>query len=277
MTLPADSHVHSEWSWDAPAGSMMDSCRHATDLGLPAIAFTEHLDHTVWRVAVDDLAPGDHLVQMSESGMIHPPAFDAAGYLSAVEECRDRFPELKILSGLELGEPHRHASQVEAVLRSGDFDRLLGSVHTLPMGGEHAEPPSLYSQLEPAQVMTDYLAEVVALANSDGSFQILAHIDYPVRYWPSAAGSFNPIDFEEHFREALGAIAASGRALEVSARVPLHRLILQWWREEGGQAVSFGSDAHEPTSVARGFREAVHLAESEGFRPGANPHDLWGR
>lgn len=277
MTLPADSHVHSQWSWDAPAGSMTDSCRRALDLGLSAIAFTEHLDHTVWRVAMDDLAPDDHLVRMSENGFLPPPAFDAEGYLDAVEECRGRFPDLRILSGLELGEPHRHGTQVEAVLRSGDFDRLLGSVHSLRIRGEYAEPPGLYLELEPAEVLNDYLAEVVALANSGGSFQILAHIDYPIRTWPPAADPFDPLDFEESFREALGAVAASGRALEVSSKVPLHRLILRWWREEGGQAVSFGSDAHEPTVVARGFREAVHLAESEGFRPGANPCDLWGR
>lgn len=48
--LPADNHVHTEWSWDAPAGSMERSCARAAALGLPAIAFTEHLDHTVWRV-----------------------------------------------------------------------------------------------------------------------------------------------------------------------------------------------------------------------------------
>jgi len=53
MTLPADSHVHSEWSWDAPAASMERSCMQAIELGLPAIAFTEHLDHTAWPVAAD--------------------------------------------------------------------------------------------------------------------------------------------------------------------------------------------------------------------------------
>src|SRR5262245_61377084 len=41
---PADNHVHSEWSWDAPNGAMMESCRRAVELGLPSIAFTEHAD-----------------------------------------------------------------------------------------------------------------------------------------------------------------------------------------------------------------------------------------
>lgn len=33
---PADGHVHCEWSWDAPLGSMTRSCVRAVELGLPA-------------------------------------------------------------------------------------------------------------------------------------------------------------------------------------------------------------------------------------------------
>lgn len=255
---------------------MIDTCRRAVEIELPALAFTEHLDHTVWRVATDGLAPDDHLLLASQDGLLHPPAFDVQGYLAAIEECRGRFPGLRILSGLELGEPHRHPSQVGAVLADGDFDRLLGSIHSLRTGAsEYAEPPGLYEGQDAGQVLRGYLAEVVILAQEDTSFEILAHIDYPVRSWPDSAGPFDPRDFEEEFREALRAVAVTGRALEVSTKGPLHRLILQWWRQEGGRAVSFGSDAHQPEAIARGFTAAIHMAESEGFRAGATPYDFW--
>ncbi len=48
--LPADSHVHSEWSWDtggpnsSAAGRMVATCERARSMGLPALFFTEHLD-----------------------------------------------------------------------------------------------------------------------------------------------------------------------------------------------------------------------------------------
>ncbi|WP_246614155.1 PHP domain-containing protein [Paractinoplanes bogorensis] len=48
MGLPVDSHVHSEWSWDAAFGDMAGTCARAVAVGLPAVAFTEHLDHVVW-------------------------------------------------------------------------------------------------------------------------------------------------------------------------------------------------------------------------------------
>ena len=81
MGLPGDSHVHSEWSWDAPLGSMERSCAEAVKLGLPAIAFTEHVDHTVFTVPADGPFASDHLTSLAGvDGTLAPPEFDPAGY-----------------------------------------------------------------------------------------------------------------------------------------------------------------------------------------------------
>ena len=50
---------------------------------------------------------------------------------------------------------------------------------------------------------------------------------------------------------------------------------VRWWREEGGRAVCFGSDAHRPDLVATGFAGAAAMVEAVGFRPGRHPHDHW--
>ena len=123
--------------------------------------------------------------------------------------------------------------------------------------------------------MREYLAEVAKLVAGNESFAVLTHIDYAVRYWPLP--SFDPREFEDEFRHALRATALSGKALEINTRLPLDPAILRWWHEEGGEAVAFGSDAHEPASVARGFREAAEMASAFGFRPGRDPYDLWPR
>jgi hypothetical protein len=72
VSLPADSHVHTEWSWDAQHGSMQRSCAQAVELGLPSVAFTEHVDPTVWTVDSEALSrlPADHPVAVSAT----PPA-----------------------------------------------------------------------------------------------------------------------------------------------------------------------------------------------------------
>jgi histidinol phosphatase-like PHP family hydrolase len=156
VVLPADGHVHSEWSWDAENGSMEQTCARAVAMGLPAVAFTEHADYTPW---------------------------------------------------------------------------------TVPPGGH----------------------------------------DAPLRYWPHEAGTFDPSTFQEEFRHALHVLADSGRALEINTTGPLHPEIATWWHEEGGTAVTFGSDAHEPAGIAHRFTEAAAMVEASGFQPGRHPHDYWRR
>jgi histidinol-phosphatase (PHP family) len=275
VRLPADNHVHTQWSWDAGAGDMVATCERAVAIGLPVVAFTEHLDHTVTFVP-EHIALAEPLAQHLDGTRLVPPPFDVAGYLGHVEECRQRFPDLRILSGLEIGEPHWHADAVRAVLAAGTFDRLLGSLHCLPDGDTYAEPPGLFATRGLDEVFREYLLEIPRLVEGSTDFSVLAHIDYPLRYWRST----EPVDlasFEEEFRVALTAVAAGGRALEINTVLPLDAVVLRWWFDVGGEAITFGSDAHEPEDLASGFAEAVELAEASGFRPGDAPHELWGR
>ena len=55
------------------------------------------------------------------------------------------------------------------------------------------------------------------------------------------------------------------------------RVLLQWWHELGGEAISFASDAHRPDLVASGFRDAVAMASAVGFRAPADPLAFWHR
>jgi histidinol-phosphatase (PHP family) len=274
--LPADDHVHSQWSWDAENGSMERTCARAVSLGLPAVAFTEHVDFTTRTVTVGDLDEGQRAL-LSPDGSLTPPRLDVAGYLECVQRCRDRFPDLRVVTGVELGEPNWRGDVVARVLRAGHFERVLGSLHGLPDSQGFLEPPGLYERRPAAEVMREYLSELRSLIAVSDVFEVLAHIDYPVRTWPAHGGPFDPCAFEEEFRHTLRALAGSGRALEVNTRVPLHAEIVQWWREEGGEAVTFASDAHDPTALATGFADAAAMVEAHGFHRGRHPYDFWTR
>ncbi|MBL7258241.1 PHP domain-containing protein [Paractinoplanes lichenicola] len=274
---PGDSHVHSEWSWDTPIGDMEATCARAVELGVPAVAFTEHLDHIVWTADRATLEESPHLASFADAeGRVTAPPFDAAGYLAAIERCRQRFPSLRVLSGLEIGEPHLHTEAVARILSAGHFDRVLGSMHALPIAGTYYEPPGMFEHLGRVEAFRRYLTEIPAVVAGSDVFSVFAHIDYPVRFWP-ATERFDPYAFESEFRHALKALAQGGRTLEVNTRVPLHPEIVRWWREEGGTSISFGSDAHSPESLADGFLTAAHMVEAHGFHPGREPHDLWHR
>ncbi|KDN17493.1 PHP domain-containing protein [Amycolatopsis rifamycinica] len=277
MSLPTDGHVHTEWSWDTVTGSMIGSCERAIEVGLPSVAFTEHADLTPWLIPepVRPVLPEHFRVRLRPDGVLEPPDLDVSGYLACVEECRSRFPGLRILSGVELSEPHWHRPRADALLAAHDFDRVLGSVHSLP-DGEHHHEVTVVDQ-PPGELLRAYLGEVLELVESTADFAVLAHIDYPLRSWPGEGPPFAAAEFEEEFRTVLRALARSGRALEVNTKVPLPGAVVRWWYQAGGEAVAFGSDAHEPGLVGHGFAEAAALAESCGFRPGRTPHDFWRR
>jgi histidinol-phosphatase (PHP family) len=98
-----------------------------------------------------------------------------------------------------------------------------------------------------------------------------------LRHWPAEeVGPFDPHAFEDGIRSAMRAIAESGRASELNTR-RLWSWVVQWWAEEGGEAISFASDAHTPDAIAANFPEAVILAEAFGFRPGSKPEEFWRR
>ena len=256
---------------------MERTCARAVELGLPSIAFTEHADFAVWTPLEPDRELPDWLARHRRAdGSIVPPTLDVEGYLACVERCRDRFPGLRIITGVELSEPHWHPRETAAIIDLGRFDRRLGSVHSIRHSdGREFESGEAYEVLAADDVVRGYLAEVARLAAGSDAFDVLAHIDYPIRYWPASAGDWDPHKFEEEYRYALRTLAGTGRALEVNTRVPLHPVIVRWWREEDGETLTFGSDAHSPDDLAAGLREAAAMVEAIGFRPGAHPYDVW--
>jgi histidinol-phosphatase (PHP family) len=275
-SLPPDNHVHSQFSWDALAGSMEATCERAVQIGLPVIAFTEHADFTPWPVPPDLELP-ERVRSLVSDGLLVPPPLDLAAYRECLERCRLRFPELRILSGVELGEPHWHRPVTDALLEDGSFDRVLASVHSVTIGPVTGEISQFLAHGDPAAALRVYLAEAAALVSEFSAYEVLAHIDYPVRSWPADVKPFDPLDFQEEYRHVLRLLARAGKALEVNTSVPLHPQILAWWREDGGQAITFASDAHSPDRLAAGFAEAVRVADAAGFVAGNDPFDLWHR
>jgi histidinol-phosphatase (PHP family) len=117
---------------------------------------------------------------------------------------------------------------------------------------------------------------LLRLVEGSDIFQVLAHLDFPRRMWPWSAAPYDERAYEPEIRAVLHALADGGRILEMNTKSPLASAeLLQWWREAGGTAVSFGSDAHQPWRVGDRFKLAVDMAEAAGFRAGRDRFDFW--
>jgi histidinol-phosphatase (PHP family) len=275
---PVDNHVHTQWSWDAPReADMARSCEQALAAGLPGLAFTDHLDFTTW-------TDGDQIGAENLDPHRYPRMhlLDLDGYYATLQDCRRRYPELRILSGVEIGEAHLWAASAAAtVARAASAGlegptRILGSLHAIPWHGRLTAADDLYRRMSPEDVMRRYLAELLRLVEGSDLFQVLAHIDFPRRMWPWSAGPYQEEAFEAEYRAVLRGLAASDRVLEVNTKSPLLSAeLVRWWRESGGRAVSFGSDAHQPWRVGDKFKVAVDVVEAAGFRAGRDRFDFW--
>jgi histidinol-phosphatase (PHP family) len=257
---------------------MRQACARAVELGLPAVSFTDHADFTTLVVSDAAAAYLRSIGAEITDGIYAPPPLNVTGYLDCVEQCRREFPGLQIRAGVELGDPHLHPQAVGALASSG-LAPLVGSVHSLRRRAGYADAADRYADVPDAQAVREYLAEVTTMIESSEQFTVLAHINYAARYWPGRQGEYRSADFEAEYRTALRALARSGRALEVntSGWLPLDPALLRWWREEGGQLVSFGSDAHDPVSVGREFASAAAMARGAGFGPDRDQAGLWAR
>jgi histidinol-phosphatase (PHP family) len=250
---------------------MVRSCEQALAIGLPAVAFTEHLEFTT---GGDGDAIGAVATDHRWWSRIKP--LDVTGYLAAIDDCRQRFPGLRILSGVETGESHLFAASAGAVIHGHAFDRVLGSLHAVPYRGRLVAADALFGSMPDDEVMRYYFAELQRLIEGSDLFEVLAHLDFPRRYWPRGSHLYREDAFEEEYRTVLRALGRSGRVLEINTKSPLASVdLIRWWRDEGGTAVSFGSDAHLPSRVGDRFKLAVDVVEAAGFRAGHDPYDFW--
>ncbi|WP_457961139.1 hypothetical protein ACSVIA_27945 [Rhodococcus erythropolis] len=107
---------------------------------------------------------------LSTDGYIRAPILDLDGYLDSIERCRHRFPELRILTGVEFGQPHLHEAQASDLLDLGVIDRVLGSLHTLEVGDDRSEPNTLFRKWGADEVMWAYLEEIPRMVAGSQTF-----------------------------------------------------------------------------------------------------------
>ena len=245
-----DWHVHTHHSPDSQA-SIAAMARAACAAGLTGVAFTEHME---WM-------PEDEA-----TGFLKPPA-----YFAELDELRTRYNgRLQLLAGMEVGDSHRFPAETREIVSAWPWDYVLGSLHWV--GGQPAWEPEMFAA-GVAVAYTRYFDELVALAQ-EGEYDVLAHFDLVRRDSWTLCQQVLPVEpYAEAIREALRAVAARGKGLEINTSAwsmgldePCPGLtILRWYRELGGEVLVFGSDAHHPEHVGKNFDRARDLALAAGF------------
>jgi histidinol-phosphatase (PHP family) len=175
--IPCDLHVHPDYSIDARS-SIDDYCRRAREIGLPIIGFATHYDMNPGRLEIDALAVLDgHQVPMSDSVL--------ARYREDIESARHKYPDLRILAGLEIDYFTSVEPEAIRVREKFGFDYFIGSVHCL-------DGLAISDTKEGKQYFAGHSLEQM----TDNYFSLL--------YDVSASGLFDAIGSDSHLAEHLG-------------------------------------------------------------------------
>lgn len=253
-----DYHMHTGVTVDS---KMMEiqACEQAVRMGIPEIAFTNHvmLNHPGYWMSKQDF-------------ILH---------WQQIQHCQQRYPQLTIRLGIEMDYYPGREIEIAATLREYEnlighpFDIVLGAVHEMKgiffSSREYA--PSLFSGRDLPAVYLEYF-DLAARAVRSGLYDVLAHPDLVKKYTHDITPA---LDFETYRLGAERLVEAlldmnvgidlnmKGMKLKVGEQFPSRQflqLYLSRAKARGSEPIlTLGSDAHAAPDVGSYIQEAVLL------------------
>lgn len=247
-----DCHTHTTFSTDSVM-SAEQACGSAIKLGLDGIAFTDHLDYDF---------PGelDFLIDFDE-------------YFSVLNPVREKYADrLKVLVSVEVGIQPHVLRESEEVIRRYPFDYVLASVHLVDRQNPYDK--EYYRGKSKKEAYSRYLEEIYFMVKNLGSFDMLGHFGYIIRYADYADRTLRYADYSDLFDMIFMELIDHGRGFELNTGT--YRIerpdavydteILKRYRQLGGELVCLGSDAHQTDHVAARFEYFSQVLRDAGFK-----------
>ena len=257
FTFVCDCHCHSEWSFDG-CETTDSICQQAIDTGLSVVTITDHCEANGWRTP-----------ETSEFGNFSELIPQSVVHMKASQKKYDG--KIKLLRGLELGQAMQDLECAEIALTLDTFDFVLGSVHNIRDTQDFYWLNYTPSFAE--TILYDYFNEVLEVAQWN-KFDSLSHLTYPLRYITGREKI--RIDISKYYTvidEIFRTLIRNGKALEINTsglRQELRKtmpdeVLLERYKNIGGELITIGSDAHTLQDLGRGINEGLHLLKDIGF------------
>lgn len=255
-----DCHMHSDYSTDSTT-PMEEQVKKAVALGLSGICMTDHMDYEF---------PKDQM----DSSVVYtgnPFEFNWSDYKKSIRQMQAEYPDFQLLLGVECG-LQATGSVIEknkGLSADRDLDYLIGSLHLV----DRKDPyyPSFWEDRDSSSCIRRYFEQLYDNLLCFSGMDALGHLDYIVRYAPEAF-SYYPMENRDILEELFTVLIRRDIALEINSsglkstpQPNPHRDIIALYKEMGGQAVTIGSDAHNPSFIRYSFDKIETLLKEIGF------------
>ncbi len=253
-----DYHVHSDFSGDSQA-SMESMIERAIELGLKKICFTDHMDY-------DYPHKGDISF-----------VFDPKPYTQKLQLMKEQYQSrIEVLTGIELGLQPQAEEPIQKLMKEYSFDFVIGSTHVV----DYVDPyfPEYWEHRTKEDGIRDYFRTIIDNCKRFHEyFLVYGHLDYIIRYVPTADGKKADYFYEEYqelLDEALRTILEYGKGIEVNTSGLKYGLgyahpkaaVLKRYLELGGELITIGSDAHKLEHLCYDFQLMPDYLRNLGFK-----------
>lgn len=252
-----DCHTHGRFSFDSDA-DYAQMIQAAKDRGLSGICFTDHFEYNPFERKFCGFNLMDYMSEIHSFSQNESP--DAP----------------KVFTGIEFGLYDTDMTAVEFAMKNFKFDAVIGSVHYLL---DEPDPyyPEYTQNKDKFTAYSAVLEKYIELLPKYHRINIMGHFDYVSRYSQSYEDrNMYYKDFPDYFDKLFTILVQRGIALEINTATyqkrdsfPANRLdinILKRYKELGGELITLGSDAHDPSRVAQSFQETAEIIKAAGFR-----------
>lgn len=202
-----------------------------------------------------------------------PPVIDA--WLADIAEMRERFPQLTIRAGIEIGDNPLCRDRIKEWHFAIPLDFRLLSLHLI----DNEDPyfPDFFLNKQQDTFYRRYVESKLesVLAWEPDTYDSVAHLGYCAKFAPYPVEE-RPLRYK-HAPDVFDALflqlARHGKALEINTSgirkmgecIPGQELLSRY-AELGGEFVTIGSDAHRPEHVGNWLDTAREMAKACGLR-----------
>lgn len=260
-----DCHTHSLNSPDGISGAE-DMVKRACEMGLSAYALTDHCEINQWfTIEHYGIAPNDY----------DNYDFGAMFEKSMRDNCalkKKYGDKINFICGIELGQANFDFGLAQAAARDKRLDFVIGSLHQIKGKDDFAFID--YKRENIPALLEEYFKEIYDLCKWN-KFDILAHLTYPLRYICGEAEiDVDLSEYEEIIRLCFRTLAQNGKGIEINTSgfrqkygkpLPTPEYV-KMFRDEGGEIISVGSDAHCTDDLGKNIADGAEIALEAGFK-----------
>ena len=253
-----DTHTHSIHSFDGKPEATVDAmCQNAISLGIKYLCITDHYEAN-YRTQYPDY-----------------PVYNAALARRDVFEAKEKYKDkLTVIYGIECGQITQATDTALEFLNENGFEFVLGSLHNT--SGE--EDPyildmSKFNQEQLRHRWDTYLSELSLVADFD-CFESMAHLTYPIRYCFRDSNPFDISYSKDAIAKILQKIIKKEMCLEVNSSGFRQKMgspdpcgvVLELYRELGGELITIGSDGHHLEHMAFAYDLTEKYLKDLGYK-----------